>query len=449
MSVYRVGGSKSSQNIFPSVRPTLDLDFANSKTLDPRIDFTRASGGSYVGADGLIKYAGVNEARFDHDPVTGESLGLLVEEPRTNLKLWSERIELDFSRVSVSNIIENTIVSPYGTQTADGIVPSTTVFSKYIDKILTGFSASQNVCTSAFFKKGVGKEGWLQIYEQSGNALQAVRFDFDTKQLFFSVSNEYNSGGGVTVGYGVIEYPNGWYRLWIAGYPNTTTTGRRIRIRLTNQTGAADFAGDGISSYLYVWGVQCEIGSFPTSYIPTQGSTRTRAADNVSMVGENFSSWYNQEQGSFLWIGNVYSREISHVQPFRVNQGENLRGLGIQFDTRSINNSTNFTSRTQSSNIPSKFAPSGIIPSDNKIKIAGGYIESVGLSTIRAAFNGLPEDSYSGYTQTDITYDTMNELEIMGNRGISGTNYQFTGVCEQLVYYPRILSDDQLQNLTK
>jgi hypothetical protein len=54
---------------FPNVLPTLDLDFANSKTLDPRITFTRSSGGSYVGADGLIKYAGVNEARFDHDPV--------------------------------------------------------------------------------------------------------------------------------------------------------------------------------------------------------------------------------------------------------------------------------------------------------------------------------------------------------------------------------------------
>jgi hypothetical protein len=37
---------------FPNVLPTLDLDFANSKTLDPRITFTRASGGSYVGADG-------------------------------------------------------------------------------------------------------------------------------------------------------------------------------------------------------------------------------------------------------------------------------------------------------------------------------------------------------------------------------------------------------------
>ena len=69
---------------YPTVLPTLDLDFANTKTLDPRITFTRASSGSYFGADGILKYAGVNEARFDHDPVTGESLGLLIEEQRTN-----------------------------------------------------------------------------------------------------------------------------------------------------------------------------------------------------------------------------------------------------------------------------------------------------------------------------------------------------------------------------
>jgi hypothetical protein len=34
MSVFRVGSNKSSVNNFPSVRPTLNLDFANSKTLD-------------------------------------------------------------------------------------------------------------------------------------------------------------------------------------------------------------------------------------------------------------------------------------------------------------------------------------------------------------------------------------------------------------------------------
>ena len=434
MSVYRVGGSKSSQNIFPSVRPTLDLDFANSKTLDPRIDFTRASGGSYVGADGLIKLAGVNEARFDHDPVTGESLGLLVEEPRTNLKLWSERIELDFSRVSVSNIIENTIVSPYGTQTADGIVPSTTVFSKYIDKILTGFSASQNVCTSAFFKKGVGKEGWLQIYEQSGNALQAVRFDFDTKQLFFSVSNEYNSGGGVTVGYGVIEYPNGWYRLWIAGYPNTTTTGRRIRIRLTNQTGAADFAGDGISSYLYVWGVQCEIGSFPTSYIPTQGSTRTRAADNVSMVGENFSSWYNQDEGTIYVSQKLKSIDtVDRNSLVYLINGDS--GSDIFYNVKTGN--TNIFVFADDGTNYSRWQENG---DSTDTKAIWAY--DVSGDDFKPYWNGIEGINESTPNTPSATSHT--QLEIGPTVGA-----KYNGHISKLTYYPRRLTNAQLQALTK
>ena len=69
---------------YPTIEPSLKLDFANARALDPRITFTRASVATYVGKDGLIKTAGVNEPRFDHDRATGESLGLLIEEQRTN-----------------------------------------------------------------------------------------------------------------------------------------------------------------------------------------------------------------------------------------------------------------------------------------------------------------------------------------------------------------------------
>ena len=70
--------------------PSLDLRFAESKSLvdaasgQSLVTFTRASSGTYVGSDGLIKTATTNEPRFDHNPTTGESLGLLVEEQRTN-----------------------------------------------------------------------------------------------------------------------------------------------------------------------------------------------------------------------------------------------------------------------------------------------------------------------------------------------------------------------------
>jgi hypothetical protein len=65
--------------LYPTVRPTLNLDFAKTKTLDPRVTFTRASTATFVGANGLIQTAASGAARFDHNPTTGESLGLLVE----------------------------------------------------------------------------------------------------------------------------------------------------------------------------------------------------------------------------------------------------------------------------------------------------------------------------------------------------------------------------------
>jgi hypothetical protein len=66
------------KNLYPSQRPSLDLNFARTKRLDPRITYSRASSGTYVDENGLIQSVATNVARFDHDPVTGESLGLLV-----------------------------------------------------------------------------------------------------------------------------------------------------------------------------------------------------------------------------------------------------------------------------------------------------------------------------------------------------------------------------------
>ena len=440
----------SIQQNFPAISPSLSLNFARSKTLDPRITFTRTSSGTRTNETGLVEVVPANSPRFDHsyDPVSGSvrSLGLLVEEQRVNYETNTE----DPTQWITLNMIPtgNSVVLPTGevSTTIEYKGETTDANNKLIRPTVSGtsFDAGDTWVYSGFYKKGVTNgERYIHIVLQNNTASESTgrRFDFDTGT--WASSQSLNNVTVADSGY--VVYPNGWYRIWMScTFPSASGDVKTFTRLFVNSTSIP------YDTSFSLWGAQLEKASFMTSYIPNNtGSQITRTPDNVSMVGENFSSWYNQEQGSFLWIGNVYSREISPVQPFRVNQGANLRGLGIQFDTRSINNSTNFASRTQSSNIPSKIAPSGIIPSDNKIKIAGGYIESVGLSTIRAAFNGLPEDSYSGYTQTDITYDTMNELEIMGNRGITGTNYQFTGVCEQLVYYPRILSDDQLQNLTK
>ena len=67
--------------------PSLDLNFAATKTVGPLVTFTRASSATFIDSAGTLQTAAVDVPRFDHNPTTGESLGLLVEEQRTNLLL--------------------------------------------------------------------------------------------------------------------------------------------------------------------------------------------------------------------------------------------------------------------------------------------------------------------------------------------------------------------------
>lgn len=85
-------------------------------------------------------------------------------------------------------------------------------------------------------------------------------------------------------------------------YPN------RVSVTFTPTAGTLTLTVTGSVRY-----AQLEAGAFPTSYIPTTSATVTRAADNVSMVGSNFSSWYNQSEGTFGVTGDVVSNSGNRV----------------------------------------------------------------------------------------------------------------------------------------
>jgi hypothetical protein len=88
--------------------PSLDLRFAETKSLNDFISstnlitFTRASNASFIDSNGLIQTATTNVPRFDHNPATGESLGLLVEEQRVNLLLNSETLATQSATVAAA-----------------------------------------------------------------------------------------------------------------------------------------------------------------------------------------------------------------------------------------------------------------------------------------------------------------------------------------------------------
>lgn len=60
------------------------MDFENL------LNFERASVATYYDANGVLQTAAIDEPRLDHDPVTLEPLGLLIEEGRTNIILNSD-----------------------------------------------------------------------------------------------------------------------------------------------------------------------------------------------------------------------------------------------------------------------------------------------------------------------------------------------------------------------
>jgi hypothetical protein len=413
---------------FPNVLPTLDLDFANSKTLDPRITFTRASGGSYVGADGLIKYAGVNEARFDHDPVTGESLGLLIEEARTNLLLRSEEFDNSYwSKPFGATVNPNVSISPNGTLTADKVNNFNGTPAIRKGNI---FSAGTTYTVSIFAKAAEFKYFTFLVLTDTGISSLMVNLEEGVYLLGANSLPKINQS--------MVSYGGGWYRISMSFTTTTVSSGNYFDIRPTDvwpsgTTGILPQNPDGQRG-IYLWGAQLEVGAFPTSYIPTQGSTRTRAADNASITGKNFSEWYRQI-GYTIFSEHITARPSSvfprvfnistSTDSFRLNHYQPPQANYVGFSA--INNNINFADIRYFN-----------ITQSVKAKMATSY-----------DFNNVVLYVNGDFVGRDITnpYPSQNRDRInIGSATPSGSYINST--ISKITYYPYPLKDSNLQSLT-
>ena len=255
--------------------PSLDLQFADRKSLVDAVSgqnlvtFTRASSGTYVGSDGLLKTATTNEPRFDHNPLTGECLGLLVEEQRTNLLRQSENLGTTWVANGLlafgSGSTLNAITAPDGATTADLITENTATAQHNVYQTVT---TTGQKTFSVFAKQGPGNRLLRLVDFNATNGAQA--------ETYFNLST-----GAVVSGTGTIRaFSNGWYCCSIT---TTTTVTSNYYISISSGNGVFSYTGDGTSG-IYVWGAQLEAGAFPTGYIPTTASAATRSADVVDVL---------------------------------------------------------------------------------------------------------------------------------------------------------------------
>jgi hypothetical protein len=258
------------KELFYDNRPRVLLDPRASQRIDPRFTFTRDSTGTYVDSDGLIKTAAVDEPRFDRDPVTGESLGLLMEESRTNVIRY--------------NSMAGAVPGIYGGG-GSGSLP-------------TGWNTGQSQAGTTLEIIGTGTELGLEYIDLRFYGSPTV-----SNRWLIQPSGSQNLSMG-----GNEEWTSSLYAKLIAGsMPNNVqfspfggAKGVNIRSKITSKftritgTGTRGSSSDrprfdvGYSTQtpydftIRVAAFQAEAGSFPTSYIPTSGSTVTRAADLLS-----------------------------------------------------------------------------------------------------------------------------------------------------------------------
>lgn len=234
--------------------------------------------------------------RFDYNPSTLQPRGLLIEEQRTN----SIRNNTGVGAVVGNPGTDPTswAVSPSGAGVTKEIVATGTENGiAYVDIRYSGTPSSGTNVSISF-------EGTNNIVASSGQTwtesvfvkLQAGAFTNTTTTLSLLGTNG-TSGTESFASSTITSTPSDLRncRLSVTGtLANAGTTHIQPRVRIGYTIGAA------FDITLRIGLPQLEQGAFATSVIPTTTTALTRNADVASMTGTNFSSWYNQSEGTFV-----------------------------------------------------------------------------------------------------------------------------------------------------
>jgi hypothetical protein len=342
--------------------------------------------GEYIPTTSTINSA----PRFDHNPTTGESLGLLVEEARTNLFVRSEEFDdaTSWAKASAS-ITTNTTTAPDGTITADtysgtgasGVRQSLTL-------------TSGTVYTLSFYVKsaGLGNNGFRLVIDGAQSSSN------------FTATSE-------------------WQRFTFTA--TSANTGART-CGIVRNTSA-----DNVD--VLIWGAQLEAGDFATSYIPTVAATVTRAADVASITGSNFSSWYRQDEGTVFVNGITPPNRADFPSLNTLHDGtSNNRLLQYVF-------TSGYFSAARVGSVPQGDNTAAVTPTDGSAyKVASAFAVNNSVTAV----NGV-----TGSVDTLCLMPTaLNTLAI----GAEWNNANIVNsTIRRLTYWPTRLGNEVLQRITQ
>ena len=377
----------------PTANGYVSFDNIVSNSFDKFIDNVSIEEVLYDQPDGTLQLFnhGNNIPRIEYD-ATGAVKGLLIEEARANVCTYSN----DFGYQAYPTwILTNMTVTPNSEVSPDGTTNATKfdMASNGYTRKLTGHVPS------------VGETYTFSVWIKAGTASEVK-----TALLF--------SGGGL--GYTLVTHTltNEWQRFTVTStVPSGTPDQVRARFVAT-QAGT-----------IFVYGAQVEAGAFPTSYIPTTGATATRAAD-VAIIPRSSFGHHNEAS---TWVVE-FTPTFPSVDTNQSVLYRNGSGYDFHIWSTSVGTMTaQFMNSTASPNSP--------ITANQTSKIAvmlknGEYL-SVCVDGGSVSQNSVLSDT-TVHTPTVVGWADV-DYQLGGDQ---------LGHIKSIQYYPRRLTNTQLQELT-
>ena len=268
--------------------------------------------------------------------------------------------------------------------------------------------AGDTYTISAFIKPN--GRNWVQL------SFESIGYSFDIENGVVGTSV------GTPLDYSINEVGNGFYRVSVTA--NAVDTVGRCQISILDADNSPIYDGDGVSG-VYIYGVQLEELSYATSYIPTSGTTVTRAQESCV----NATPTINSEEGVLYAEFNVFDSANTY-KIIELNDGSSGSNRVLIYVYGG--SMYGFVKSSGATNIDVFSVET--VTDFNKVAVKWGTDETA------LWINGV---EINNGTPTTFTPNSLDNLGFVG----AGNQY-FYGRTKDLKIYCKALTDEQLTELT-
>ena len=365
-----------------------------------------------------------NVPRVEYD-TNGNVKGLLIEESRTNLVTLGE-----VTATSGQGWADSSSVSTNLSENALGMFQGVSIASSGQDwhRISTNITVTSGTDYAATVFYRAGTSNRLRIVLRDSNGETESR-----------VTNAIGSLAVTATAAGTVS---------ILSEEDLPDNVKKITIKYTpNFSGNLGFgfgpdsntSGETVIAYA----AQFEAGPFATSYIPTFRATATRNADVCNIDVDSFG-WHGGEAGSGTVVFEAQSDNWEHMASnvyTRVLEFDGHNNNGI-YRAAADGDGDQFRYRLSDSSDGGAFGPTNIGAATASITDGAKVALAYAPDDFAIAANGA-----SPTTDTSGTFDTLAVTKISIGKSTGNSNF-LNGYLKSFQYYPRRLTNAQLQELT-